>query len=90
MTRPKRNGNVCVDCGVALVTGVRCREHNGVYIKMQTAKRMESEDRALLAMISEEKLSPTDLAARMGISRQAAEKHIHGARRRLALLQPVA
>lgn len=76
----------CLDCGKDVITGIRCRNCNGLFTRREHAKRLEEEDRALLRLIAEEGLTSQRLADRMGVSRQAADMHIKGAKRRLALL----
>jgi predicted DNA-binding protein (UPF0251 family) len=80
---------VCLDCGKDVITGIRCRNCNGAFIKREHASRMEEDDRALMKLIEEQGLTSQRLADRMGISRQAADMHIKGARKRLALLEAV-
>jgi predicted DNA-binding protein (UPF0251 family) len=77
----------CLDCGKDVVTGIRCRNCNGAYTRRVTALQMEEEDRKLIALIESEGLTSERLGARLGVSRQAADNHIKGARKRLAILE---
>ena len=74
----------CLDCGKPSM-GVRCRNCNGRFIQLETARRMAPTDRQLLAEVAGG-LTSDRLAARTGVSRAAAWKRIRGARRRQASL----
>ena len=77
--------NHCVDCGRP-TSGVRCRVCNGRYTAEQAARQAEQDDRALVALVDDEKLSVARVGVRLGISRQAANRRVRKARSRLALL----
>lgn len=78
--------NTCIDCGKA-ASGLRCKKCHGAHEALMAAELLAPEDERLLAMVAAEGLSPTRLAARLGVSRQSASIRVKRAQRRQALLQ---
>lgn len=88
MTQPKNaEEKFCPDCGQKIVTGRRCRTHNGAFQRLEAAALSASEDEELLGMVFRDQLSAQRLGDRLGISRVAAQRRIDNAERRQEILR---
>jgi hypothetical protein len=73
--------NQCIDCGKE-VTGLRCRQCNGLFIQRQHAAEQAEGDTAILSMRDVEHLSYRRIADRIGVSPARAKTRLQDARRR--------